>query len=75
MEATEEAVPEDPLLVADFQGYRITPDGLISVLDAIRYVNGSTGEAVHMIRSRCTTLDIVVEFHQFPGEAPYPKHV
>ena len=47
-ELAQNPVLRNPLMqltVADFQSCRITPDGLISVIDAIRLVKECTGEA------------------------------
>jgi hypothetical protein len=64
------------MTVSDFQSCRITQDGLISVLDAIKCFNGSCREASKLIWSRISSGDrgdpqvptgILVEFHQFPG--------
>jgi len=74
--------PENPmrrnplmqLMVANFHNCRTTPEGLLSVLDAIRYVKGSSREASKWIwgfRARNSqgimndTLGISVDVHQF----------
>ena len=69
-------VLRNPLMqmtAADFQICRITPDGRISVIDAILHVKGSSRDAAGNVWSKISSpvefarTGISVEYHQFPG--------